>query len=620
MIDEFSACNPIWQRNSDALQRRDAELFHRLAETTIDPTFLKIGRSPEGKPVLGMRRPNGSFLALDDPAEPRQKADEWLLRVKNFNLKTGHLMVVGVGSGYCALSVFENSLETAYLWFVEPNLALLKAVFHLLDFTALIESPRVRFAAGKTPEEAAVLPFDGPTGNRMRAQGIQIQYPPAALQIYGNYIQELKAAVQRASQVEAIKLRTMETQGRYVLANSAANLPAILQGAPFLRLLGAAAGVPALVVGPGPSLEEQLERIQAARDRVLLVAIDTALRSLHRFGIVPDIVASADYSDLNARHFEGVPIGDSVLVASPTVHSSIVRRYWGRVYFFNHHATRFIQSLESLRPLGAVHLLGSTAHAAYRIARLMGCSPIIFVGIDLSFPGDKQYAQGTIQNDLKLPEQQRDLLIEVPANDGALVKTTLQFKAFCDSLGQIIRETRGAAITTSLHGAQIPGCPYQSLNDVLAEIPSGAFDKRFLRRLAIPNQSYKKTALMAELQVWREKLVRFEERLLGFIQQAQRLEESNNQFGEELEGTLEPFFALQESENFCFSLCTPLCPYSTILLFGSHDQFQSANSLPYETKTSLKVKLIHALFDFQSAVRETLKAIGKILDDLSAQP
>lgn len=615
MNQDFSLRSPVWQKNLDALRRRDRDLLYGIQEAELDWQKMTVRFSPCGQPVLGIRQSGGDFMALDDPNAPRLKSDEWLSQVKNLNLKTGHLMIVGFCTGYYALSLFENSQETAYLWFVEPDPSLLKAAFHLLDFTPLIESPRVRFVTGKSPQIVAVLPFDGVTGNRMRAQGIQVQSPPAAQKLYGAYFHNLTQAIQQTAKSEAMKLKTMEVQGRYILTNSVANLPAILNGAPFLRLVSSAAGIPAIVAGPGPSLEGCLEPIKSVRDRVLIIAVDTALRSLYRGGITPDVIASVDFSDLNARHFEDVPLDNSILAASPTVHPSIACRFSGRAFFFTHHSTRFIQALQSLGSLGTVHVLGSTAHAAYRIAREMGCSPIVLAGIDLAFPGNRRYAEGAIQNELKTPEQSRDSFCEVPANDGSMVKTTLQFKMFRDSLARMIHETHGNAVTTSLQGAQIPGCPYRSFNDVLSEISADPVDKRFLHKLAIPDHSQRRTALQNELKLLQEKLREFMQKLADLIQQIRQFDDADDRFPNAIESTLERFFALQERDDICFKLCGPLCPCSTILLFGAPEQFDSARQLSIQERASFKNKLINALSDFYRAAQDNLLALEGAIGD-----
>ncbi len=616
MIQSIPLGNAVWQKNIEILRRQDAPLAHRLTEAVLDPERLKYILASDGRPVLGIRQSGDRFLGLDDPHAPRAKAEDWLNRIVRLNLQNGHIMLVGIGTGYHALTLFEQSSDRTFLWLVEPDASLLKAAFHLTDFSSLLESPRVRFLSGCTPEEAAASPFDGVTGNRMRAQGIEIQYPPTACALYEPYIQSLKDSIQQTARVEAMKVKTMEAQGWYCLRNSVSNLPFILQGTPFLRLLGAGAGLPIVITGPGPSLEEAAELLKPVRKRIILLAIDTALRCLYRMGIEPDAVVSVDFSDLNARHFDGVPISREVLIASPAVHPRITERYAGRTFFFSHHATRLINSLSSLGALGTVDVLGSTAHAAYGTARQIGGSPIILVGIDLSFPKDRQYADGTIQNELTNSGRPAEPPIEITANDGTRVPTILSYAMFRDTLARQIRESHGHAINTSLHGARIPGCPYMALDEVLRryairDITPSIFPKE------LPSLERKRTAVVEEIRGFLAALDVFRKRIDALIHTAAPLDVSRAELSRELDSILQDFYRLQEWDGLRFALCTPLCPAATIRLFGAPESFAVFERSEAKERKAAKNSLVASIQAFGRAAESNIEALQAVLPRLA---
>jgi len=194
-----------------------------------------------------------------------------------------------------------------------------------------------------------------------------------------------------------------------------------------------------------------------------------------------------------------------------------------------------------------------------------------------------------------------------------MVKTTLQFRMFRDSLARMIHETYGNAVTVSLYGAQIPNCPYRSFDDILSEIPTVPLDKRFLHRHLSPDLSRRRSALERELHSFDNQLLEFENKLLDVLQPLQQLAVADNRFSAEIENAVEQFFALQERHSLCFTLCTPLSPSSTILLSGAPEQFNSTAQLTHEERTSLKNKLVNALSDFYRAVRDNRQAIERAI-------
>ena len=607
MINPIRANNPVWMKNIEALRRSDSDLLRLLSQTELDPAVIKYAHASDGSPVIGKRQPDGRYIAFDDLKNPTEKTDQWVLNQDRLDLRHGHIMLVGIGSGYHALSIYKLSDDDTFIWVVEPDPAVLKSSFHILDFSELLLSERVRFISGCSPEETIRLPFDGVTGNRMRAIGIQLHCFAAGMKEYREYIDHLKTAIQNVSQNEVVKLKTMEAQGRYVLRNCVSNLSAIIDGAPFLRLLNAAPGVPALVVGPGPGLQESVDKIKSIQDQVIVIAVDTALGNLQRNGVSADLIVSVDFTDLNARHFEGILQDKSVLVASPSVHPQIIQKFSGRSYFFSHHAIRLINEMKSIKVLGAVDSFGSTAHAAYHIARQMGCSPIILTGLDFAFCGDRQYADGAMQNDLDLPRRDINQLYEVAANDGSLVKTSMQFKMFLDSLASMIKKTYGQVINTSTHGARIAGVEFSDFDEVISALQESKIDKSFLLDSLNRPLTRRIDGVISELIGLLDQCNKLDVELTNLIDQMEGLDASGEKSFLIIKQSLELFLALQKDYDIVFRLCSSISPRATILLFGDPGCISRCDKSNVNAIHLLKNKLTFSYSDFRNAVRQYAK-------------
>jgi hypothetical protein len=183
---------------------------------------------------------------------------------------------------------------------------------------------------------------------------------------------------------------------RYLL-NAIRNIPAIVTGRDVRTLTDAYKGLPAIVAGAGPSLDNAIAQLRELKGRALLIACDTALRPLLHAGIAPQLVVGLDPSTANARHFLELPeCDDTWLVAESALDRTATSVFDGRTLWFrvaNHHPWPWLN--EQGIDVGKIDVWGSVLTAAFQVACLAGCDPIVFVGADLAYTGIRPYARGT---------------------------------------------------------------------------------------------------------------------------------------------------------------------------------------------------------------------------------
>ena len=608
----FEAQNPLWLKNISTLRERERDLATFLSAVSFSPDEIQLTRAADGSPILVARHENGEYIPLADPNSPVLEAWQWVLNLGKECLQCAHVMLIGVGSGYHALELHHQSDGETFLWLVEPNPARLKAVFCGMDLTDLIRSPRVRWVVGKPETEIARLLFAGPWAQRMRAQGIRMVIPAVMKELYADFIEPLAQAIAEAIEMDKLRFKTEEIQGKKILRNLVANFPLIFRGAPLLRLLGSASGYPALVISPGPSLEEALEAVRCCQDNTLLIAVDTAHRILHQNHISSDLVVSLDFTELNARHFETIQQDTALLAAFTGIDPQIPRKYEGRTFFYTHSAGPFQQMFSALGPLGELISYGSTAHAAYHLARLMGCSPIILVGNDLAFPQNRWYARGAMQDELEQPERERETLLEVPANDGGTVKTNGLYKLYLETFTKLIRETAGAVINTSPHGAKIEGCLWRPLEAALNFIPQQPIDKTFLSRALTPNLESQRKAALRESEALRERCLTLRSRLSQLARKAEALNPSDDFFPRSMRDLLMEFNGLLSREPSLFNAGIALCARSRVALLGQTGEVGLLGGKTREQNRFAQERCVAFFEGFQKAFHAVLKALEQL--------
>lgn len=171
--------------------------------------------------------------------------------------------------------------------------------------------------------------------------------------------------------------------------NAAANYPVVRksEGVSFLR--NAAKDIPAIIVGIGPSLDDEILSLKIAPRHAVIIATDAALRPLLRHGIKPDIVLNYDARDEQATMWESIDTRGLVLLANSVTSPFTIDAWKGKAMFFNmmqaddEFATNILPALFPY--LGQLPNLGTVGNGAVFLAWQMGCKPILTVGMDLCY-------------------------------------------------------------------------------------------------------------------------------------------------------------------------------------------------------------------------------------------
>jgi hypothetical protein len=175
------------------------------------------------------------------------------------------------------------------------------------------------------------------------------------------------------------------------------NLPAIAREGNVAALDNHFAGTPAVIVGAGPSLDENAADLKRLHSRALVIASDTALAPLETAGIDVPLVVAVDPSEWNARHLAAPRrVDGTYFVAEGSLHPSVFERFAGRTFVFEvsgHEPWAWLKPYGITR--GRLRAWGSVVTSAFDLALRMGCDPIVFVGLDLAFTKGQTYCRHT---------------------------------------------------------------------------------------------------------------------------------------------------------------------------------------------------------------------------------
>lgn len=317
-------------------------------------------------------------------------AERWLAGVPVEG--SSALCVIGLGQGYL-LDALDQRGWRGRVVALEPDASSSREGLDRPEVQAWLTAGRLTILAGPAHDglERALLSIE------LTAEQPVIVVNPAVAHAHREQAVQAARLIGRAwFGARANQQARRDNGGRYLL-NTLRNARAIAAEGDAAALAGVGVGVPAIVVGAGPSLDRNLPDIATYRDRALIIAADTSLRPLLSAGVHPDLVVALDPTETNARHLTDLPpCPNTYLVAEGSLDPEALPHFAGRTFFFNvsdHHPWPWLRSLGIGR--GRLRAWGSVLTTAFDLSLVMGCNPILFAGADLAFTGGRPYARGT---------------------------------------------------------------------------------------------------------------------------------------------------------------------------------------------------------------------------------
>jgi hypothetical protein len=392
----------IFQKNLASLRREDADLAAKLEATAPAPVRTVASRAG---PIVGTIDHEGRSLALASRYDPMAEARRL---VEAFDpARHACAVVLGMGMGHHISELIRraaSSTSSTILIVYEPSLPMLRAALEIVDHHSWLGKPNVIIAHQDT-DRAALLGRLERFGGLMTQGTILLTHPPSR-QMHARKLAEFGKMVGEALAYCRTNVATTLVNSARTCRNLTFNLGHYVGGATTDELHNAAAGIPAVCVGAGPSLARNVDLLAdpALRANVVLISAQTTLKPLLQRGIEPDFVTALDYHEISKRFYEGIgELPNVTLVAEPLANAAILESYPGPIRLTQ---SGFLDRLlgAQARPRVPVTPGATVAHLSFYLAQHLGCDPIILIGQDLGFTNGLYYCPGTAIHDVWAPE------------------------------------------------------------------------------------------------------------------------------------------------------------------------------------------------------------------------
>lgn len=235
--------------------------------------------------------------------------------------------------------------------------------------------------------------------------------------------------------------------------------------------------MPAVLVSAGPSLDKNIEKLKLIKDSVFIMAVDTALNSVLKHGIIPDMTITVDGHKplvlFEDERVKKIPVAVSIQSNEKVIATSEAMRFYelspdeylGALY------REIGKSVEGL-PTG-----GSVANNALSLLVKMGFKTIIFMGQDLAYPGGVRHTFDAYHKENKLIDGRNYFEVEDIYGNKVLTEPNMQL--YLKWFEMYIAVTLAVRfIDATEGGALIHGTEIRTMDEVVSEFGDEVYDKK----------------------------------------------------------------------------------------------------------------------------------------------
>ncbi|EKN67670.1 DUF115 domain-containing protein [Schinkia azotoformans] len=407
-------------KNIEILQQNEMHWIGNLTPSSITHEFI----SSEDSRAEYFKDKYGKVYRTED------------LYDKTYNitpLKKEIIFVIGINSINELKELYKRINKDSFLVVIEPNLSFLNYVLYYKNLDLFQNKNVILFSDNIERLNDFIRGFFSNYGLLGLAKNINFYqtdyYRKYDMEITKQCLQIIREVVRNL----ILSVGNSIEDGLDGLKNNLENLKWLEKSKDVSQLKNRYKDKPAIVVSAGPSLNKNIKELKRAKNKAVIIAVDTIVNKLLIEDIVPDFVCSVERVPEVYEYFykdKNIP-KEVTLVGPPLLDTRIFSEFQGEIILPMRKGVaeyNWLKQLLVLNDDSFIEMGSSCAHVAFGLAMHIGASPIILVGQDLAY-GSKEgesHASGTIYES-KVQDQKAESLIQdykIEGYYGGLVSTT----------------------------------------------------------------------------------------------------------------------------------------------------------------------------------------------------
>ncbi|MFV0339556.1 MAG: motility associated factor glycosyltransferase family protein [Parachlamydiaceae bacterium] len=401
-----------------------------------------------------------------DPKKYDEGVSAWAKELPLEGVDTAILYGIGFGAAFDALHAWLERDSNRHLLFLEDDLAVLRAFFETDKAGKLLSHPQVTICYLQDVEGSAeALDFIYWVFSRTKFRFFTTPYYQKTKRETADKLSE---KIAYDAELKSGLVEEYEQYGVSFFRNFYSNikeLPGALWGNKLFKQFE---GIPAIILGAGPSLSKQLSLLKELADKALIFAGGCALNALQAHGLKPHFGAGIDPNDVQLLRLKETSEFPVPFFYRNRLFATAIREIKGpRLYVSGAGGYDISEWYEEKFGLTGDFLDEghNVVNFCTELALRMGCNPIVFVGLDLAFTDSRHYAEGVKDTITckEAPIVRKDIY-------GHDVTTQWKWIFEADWLSQLVKEhTETAFYNATEGGIGIPEVKNLPLKDVVNE-------------------------------------------------------------------------------------------------------------------------------------------------------
>lgn len=469
-----------YEKNLKALEQQQPYLKSKLEKKEFHTGDTKIyeEKAKDGNPVLIIEREDGVYR-MNSRFRPVSEAvtyAEQFSDIKDYSV----YLFLGFGNGLIPREIIKHGSELVRYAFYEPCMESFLYVMEHYDISDILGDIRATiYVEGINEKEVAAYLPDMIDWSNIPLTDIFVlpKYKDMYPVSYRNFVCCTRDVVARAQ----MGMNTIVKYADRELLNAVYNmigLPGSISAENFVHVFPK--DLPAVLVSAGPSLNKNVDLLKEYKNKVFILCMDKTVKVLYDHGIIPDAIISVDpvkgvYYTEEMKEFYKEAIWITTTTSNFYTHIPIPHRR--RVLLeggdlLNGSIYKEFTGAE----LPTVSTGGSVATSAFSVIEGWGFETLIFIGQDLSFPGNKRYSDSTtdvIQESI----EKGFSIIETPGYYGDTVKTRDDYYTYLKWFEGAISITKIKNVINSTEGgAMIAGATNMPLKEALETYATQEYD------------------------------------------------------------------------------------------------------------------------------------------------
>lgn len=378
------------ESNLNALAQYNPYCYTWLSRQSVSTSYVKRNLFRNGQGMLDWRMPSGAGLFED--ITPRGVYGKW---INGEDSTASATVIIGCNLGYGINEVLRHTPRTHKVIVLEPRAELLMACLSQTDYGSFFKGGKLFFV----PPEKQVL--------KEAASQLDLHYLFGKIRVltdmpscqlgpeYAQWRDEWKRLLENLS----CDMNTVRQRQDVMIENELKNFARARREGCLLGLRGRADGIPAVLLGAGPSLDRFGPDLVRNRATALYVCGLQVLPTLQRHGFKPDLCMAIDYSKSMERVYETLDtewVQDIPFIYSCKVQPSVVNAYPGPTL-----PLWTTGGLGSNLPPNRELVLSTGKGVGTTLVRFLlwcGVKRLLFVGQDFAWFAGKAHADGHLSN------------------------------------------------------------------------------------------------------------------------------------------------------------------------------------------------------------------------------